>query len=369
VAILVAALIAGCGSSSSSSSGSGSSSTKSSTPKANVAAAQADMAPYLGKASAFPVDSPLTKHLPAGATLSYLQCSAVTCALAGKAVQAAAKVLGLNYQAVPAGASVTAETSAMDSIIASKPKIVILPGLNASPLCSQIKQLTSSGAGVGTFGMVGAEQCGVKAAINGETSAELGGSLMADWVVVTKGANANVALYDTPELAFSPYVERGFTTQLAKLCPSCTVRDVDLSLTTYGSTAPSTVVSDLQSHPSSNVAVFVSEEAAIGLPAALRTASLTHVSTIGWGPEPANLEDIKSGGITAGIGVDIPTMIWTTVDAALRVATGQPLTSGEQLGVPPTQVLEQKDITFNPANGFAPYPDFAQRFIKIWTGH
>ena len=277
-------------------------------------------------------------------------------------------MLGLKFQAVDAGASVTQETSAMNSIIALKPAVVVLPGVNASPLCSQIKQLVASGAAVGTFGMVGVSQCGVKAAINGEYSAELAGRLMADWVVATKGVKTNAAFYYTPELSFSPYVQRAFKTQLTKLCASCAVRDVDLPVATLGSTAPSMVVADLQRNPNTNVALFASDEAAIGLPAALRTANLTGVSTIGWGPTPVNLQDIKSGGETAAIGVDIPTMIWTTVDAAARIATKKPLTAGEQLGVPPSEILERQNITFNPAGGFLAYPDFAQRFMKLWTG-
>jgi ribose transport system substrate-binding protein len=367
-AAALAVFAAGCGSSSSQKDASTARVTGSAST-AQVATAKADMAPYVGKASAFPVNTPLTKHLPAGSTLAYLQCPTATCALAGKAVAGAAKTLGLTYHPVSAGVSSTDETTALNSIIALKPKLVIIPGLNPAPFCSQIKQLVTEGVGVGTFGMVGAQACGVKAAINGGASAALGGQLMADWVVATEGAKANVAMYVSSELAFSPDVQHGFTSQMKKLCSSCSVRIVQIPLSAYGSSAPSMMVGDLQRNPSTNTMVFDNEESAIGLPAALKTADLSHENEIGWGPEPANLSDIQSGAITAGIGVDIPTMIWETVDAATRVGTGQPLPASEQGGVPPVEVLEKQNITFHPADGFSPYPNFAERFAKLWGVH
>ncbi|HUA03186.1 MAG TPA: substrate-binding domain-containing protein [Solirubrobacteraceae bacterium] len=315
------------------------------------------------------MDQPLTKRPAAGATLAYLQCSAVTCGVLAQVLGGVSKTLGVKLHIVSTGASVSDEVTAMNSIIASKPAIVVLPGLAAQPICAQMKQLSAQGAAVATLGMDNVSQCGVKAAINGESSAELGGRLLADWVVMQKGSKANVVFYYTPELSFSPFEQHAFQAQLTKLCPSCTARFVDLPLAGYGTSAPGTVVSDLQSHPQTNVALFVSEEAASGLPAAMKTAGLTHVLTNGWGPEPANLQDIKSGGLTGGVGVDVVTMTWEAVDAAARIATGQALTAGEQQGIPPTQLLAQKDITFNPATGFLPYPNVAQRFATLWAAH
>lgn len=53
-------------------------------------------------------------------------------------------------------------------------------------------------------------------------------------------------------------------------------------------------------------------------------------------------------------------------DAAVGVDSGRPLTSGEKLGLPPIQILTKSDITVNPMNGWVAYPDFAQRFAKLW---
>ena len=48
------------------------------------------------------------------------------------------------------------------------------------------------------------------------------------------------------------------------------------------------------------------------------------------------------------------------------IAGDQPVTEGQKKGLPPVQILTQKDITFDPTKGWQAYPDFAQRFAKLW---
>jgi ribose transport system substrate-binding protein len=334
---------------------------------ANQAAASERLAPYVGHPSAFPVDAALARKPSPGSTFEFLQCATSTCGLASEALAGAAKTLGVKFKAVKAGASASEVQNAMGSIVASHPAAFLSGGIELSGVGSQLKQLTSQGVAVSTFGALDAAEYGVQAPINGSQALQLDGALMAAWAVEKKGGAANVVLYTTPELQPSIAEKQGFDAELAKLCPGCSPREVHIPFTEYGTTAPSTIVSDLQSHPSTNVAAFVTGDQAVGLPSALKTAGLT-VLTIATGPVPANLSDIKSGGLTAGIGVDIPVMLWTCVDAAARVATGQQLTAGEKAGIPPIQLLEKADITFDPAHGWTGYPDFVERFAKLWNG-
>ena len=58
--------------------------------------------------------------------------------------------------------------------------------------------------------------------------------------------------------------------------------------------------------------------------------------------------------------------MWTIVDQTAREMTGQPLAGNEAKGLGVVQFLTQKDITFNPTKGWTGYPDFPQRFAKLW---
>jgi ribose transport system substrate-binding protein len=288
------------------------------------------------------------------------------CGLFAQVLPPAAKTMGVKLRVVKAGASADSVQGAMNTIVGNKPTGVVLPAVEPDIINNQLRTLQGDKVPVVSNGIMNHQKYGIDSAMFNTETAVRAGSLIADWVVAHKGAKANVAFELTPELSFGRYIKDAFAAEMKKRCASCKVRYVTVPVGTIGNTAPNRVVSDLQSHPDTNVVAFSTLEAAVGLPTAMRTAGIK-TDVTGFGPNPANLQDMKNGGITSGIGLDLPVMLWTQMDAAARLATGQPLTKGEQGGIPPIQLLEQKDITFDPSRGWTGYPDFAQRFQKLWN--
>jgi ribose transport system substrate-binding protein len=355
--LAVAAMaLAGCGG------GSSDSTSSASGAKADVAAAKAAIADYTGKPTAFPVDEPL-KRKPVGKTFAYFQCSTPVCALFAQIAAPTQKLLGYKLNVIKAGPSANEAQSAMDSIQSLKPAGVMLPGADPSQFLHQMQQLQQSKTPVSANGIVDPEKYGIQSDFINNKTDTLAGKLMADWAVA-HGAG-EVAFYGVPELSFTPIVQSGFDGEMAKVCPSCKVRHIDIPVGAIGTKAPSLVVSDLQSHPNTKTAVFGTAEAGTGLPAALQAAQ-RKVQLIGWGPPPAILGYLKQGQWDAAIGVDGFTMLWAQIDALARMASGQPVTAGEKEGLPPIQILSKADIDFDPTQGWRAYPDFAQRFAKLW---
>jgi ribose transport system substrate-binding protein len=369
-AVALAALVSACGGSSSNTSTASTSKANApkatSSSKANTTAATAAIAPYTKAPGAFPVDAPLSKPLPKGTSFAYLQCSTPVCAQQAVAMDAAVKAIGGKFVVAKAPASTQGQQQAFSTLLDQKPHAILLPAIEPDSVTNQLVQAKSDGIPTVSTGIMDSAQNHITAASFGTPTAVLAGKLMADWVVAKKGAEANVVSYVVPELSFATVLSQSFTRQMKALCPTCTVRNVDIPSATIGSTAPSQMVSDLQAHPSTNVAMFTAMEEAQGLPAALKDAGISNVTTIGFAPSPENLEDIKSGGLTEALGLDIPTMIWTMVDEAARLTNKEPLTSGEQAQIMPMQFLGQSSITFNPADGWTGYPNYAERFKKLW---
>lgn len=361
--------LAACGSdsddnnSSSSSSGSGSAS-------ADVAAAKATLAPYTGKPSPFPVEKPLTKKPGADASFDYLQCVTPICGLFATILPPATKTLGVKLATTKAGASADQLQAAMDTIIANNPEAVILPAVEPDTINTKLKELSDKKIPIISNGIMNHEKYGINAAMFNTETASLAGQILASWVVKNKGDKANVVFYTTPELSFGPVMEKSFTDEMKKLCPDCKVRQVDVPVATIGNSAPARVVSDLQANPDTNIAVFSTQEAAVGLASAMKTAGLSDkVVVTGFGPNPAVLADIKAGNLASGLGLDLAVMLWTQVDAAARLATGQPVTPLEEKGIPPMQMLEPADLKGVPVDkGWSGYPDFPARFAKLWGG-
>jgi ribose transport system substrate-binding protein len=314
----------------------------------------------------FPVDRPLTKRLPAGSHLAYLQCVTPFCALLGQLDGMAAKMLGTQIDVVKVSSSSDSIQGALSSIAANRPAALLLSAVNLGALGDSLKKLSAAGIPVAGAGVMGGPEQGITAPINGPYTIRLGGRLLADWAIVNGAAKKEVAFYGVSELDFSNVEESAFKAEMQKNCQGCTVRYIDIPIATIGNSAPSLVVSDLQSHPNTKIALFAALEAAIGLPAALRTAGIS-VKTNGFAPTPSNLQDIKTGGLDAAIGLDANVLAFTQMDAAVRLATGQPLTALEKKGAVPLQLLTQKDLNFDVSKGWSGYPDFAQRFAKLWS--
>lgn len=366
-AALAVGAVAGCGSSSdsSTSSGSGTAATPAAA-KADTAAAKAILGPYTGKPSAFPVDQPLKKR-PTGKTADYLQCVTPICGLFSSILPGAAQGLGMKLNVVKAGASADSLQAAFNTIIAKKPDAVILPAVEPDTVNVQLKELTSKGIPSVSNGIMNHERYGITAAMFNTQTAQTAGQLLAAKAVEDKGTDAEIVLYTTPELSFGPVIRSTFTPTITKLCPGCEVRYVDIPVATIANTAPSRVVSDLQAHPKTNIAIFTAMEASTGLPTALKTAGID-VLVSGFAPNPVNVQDLKAGRLHAAIGLDLGVMLWTQMDAAARLTTGQQLTAGEKKGLPPIQMIEPADIRTDPAKGYSAYPDFPARFAKLWAG-
>ena len=355
----------GPGSSSASSSGSGSSSSGSA-QGANVAAATAALAPYTGHPSAFPVTVPLPEKLPAGKKFVFLQCGTPFCALAGMSLQAAVAAIGGKFTKLDAGTTASSAQAAASSALALKPDAVFMT-VDPSLFGDGLKKLSAAGVEVVSISIAkDAAPYGVSFNYIGAGEVDHDGKLLADWVIAHSGAKANTVFYGLPAFDFSNPMQQAFQHEMKKNCPSCTVRTVPIDASTIGTTAPNTVVADLQAHPATNVAVFVSMQIAQGLPAAMRAAGLTGITTVGRGPTPGNLQDIKRGALTAGLAIDAPVSTWTAVDSAARLIEGAQPTANEQAGDLDEQILGQKDITFNTTDGWIGYPDFTQRYATLW---
>jgi ribose transport system substrate-binding protein len=112
--------------------------------------------------------------------------------------------------------------------------------------------------------------------------------------------------------------------------------------------------------------VFGTDEIQAGFPAARQAAGLTKVKTLGNTPNPQGLQYVKEGKTDAVLGVDLPVLTWVLLDQAARQMAGQALSGDEAKGLPVLQFLKQQDIKFDPSKGWTGYPDFAQRFAKLW---
>ena len=337
----------------------------SSANQAHVVSARAFIAPYLKAPTPFPVTTPLKHALSHSFKLAQPETGTTTGALIAQLTDAAAKAAGIQVFTANAGATPSSSQAAFQTLLAQHPKAIEISGLDPSFFTKPVKQARKEHIIVTSDAVMYPQRYGIQAGTYDQHTVALEGKILADWTVAKHGAKANVVFYVVPELSFTPIMYSAFRNEMKKQCSMCHVRKVVISVTQYA-TAPSKVVSDLQAHPGTNVVAFSAIEAAAGTPAALRGAGISKVDIIGQGTDPVSLGYLKNRQISAMIAFDAPTMAWTTVDEALRLAERQPLTPAERTGAVPIQLLEPNNVPANTSKGFVAYPNFAQRFAKLW---
>lgn len=329
-----------------------------------VSEAEAVLKPYIGHPSPFPVTQKL-KEIPRGSKVIYVNCGAAYCSLIYQLLQPAAKMLGLELSEIKAGSAANTVSAAFDSVVAQKPDAVVVLSENLELWSRQLKELQEAGTVIVTSGITGAEDVGIEAPQTTEKNNALVSKLLASYVMTEMNPEANVVVYRPPELPFAVEITQIFSEELERICPACSVRTTDIPVAEDGSTAPNTIVSDLQANPETTLAVFPSGETEFGLPAALETAGI-EIETLGFGPGPTNLQYIKEGKETVALGVDTPVLAWTLADLVARQLVGQKAVGLEAEGISVYQFLKKEDLPPDVSQGWTGYPDFAERFAKLW---
>jgi ribose transport system substrate-binding protein len=328
------------------------------------AAAQAAIQPFIDKPSPFPVTEPLN-GVPPGLEVAYMECGTPICGLFGTLLDGAAKTMGVTLKRVSTGQTADTIGAAFDSVVQQAPDGVIVPGINIELWNKQLEKLQAAKIPIATTGIIDAADHGIVSPQGAIPNSERGGKILADFVAANYAPKANVVVYVIPELPFSAVISHAFDDELKTMCPGCSVRTEEIAVTTIGTTAPNTVVSDVQSHPDTTVAVFTSDEAQTGLPSALTTAGID-IKTLGYAPGPVNLQYLKDGQEAAALGLDAPVLMWTMLDQIVRQINGQKLTGAQAEGLAVVQMLQPTNITGDPSRGWTGYPDFAKRFAALW---
>jgi ribose transport system substrate-binding protein len=278
----------------------------------------------------------------------------------------AAKEMGVTLERVKAGTTASAVNAAFETLAQEKPAAVINTAIDPNLWKTALQQLQAEHIPIVSLGTV-ANPAFHLVEPNGGPSFADEGKAQAAWIVANAKGTPNVAYYSEPELAFSPVKEAAFVSEMKQLCPSCPVRTMNIPIATVNNTAPNAIISDLQAHPGTTVAAFGSSEIMGGLPAALTAAGLS-IETVGANGAPATLAYLGHGQETVELAADLPVLAWTAMDAAARLIEHEPLSPAEQNKTAlVNQFLTQTDVTPTVLKqGWTGYPDFAQRFGKLW---
>lgn len=365
----VSLMAAACSSSSSGGNGgtppSSSTSPSASSSDANaIPAAVAALSALETRPESLPSTVPITKSIPPGKTIDWLQCGISDCAILTPPLKAAAAALGWKVKIVDAGLTPETVKNAWDLAVRDKPDAVFASGFPSSIFTSELKQLNTMHIPVIDFAVHDKPGNGITAVIQGDNTSYAIGVGLADWVLAKKGKSANTLLVTSSTFANLPITVAGFKHEYSTLCPGCAVATLDAPATTFGTTLPGNVVTYLRAHPAVNY--IAADEGAMsqGLPQAIKTAGL-NIQMITQYPNQTTAQYLQDGSVMAGIIMpqEVDAM-WQMTDALARYYAGQSVTPADAPSplwfVTPSTVSQ---ISFP----YSLVPNYPAKYKKLWN--
>jgi len=245
-----------------------------------------------------------------------------------KGMKDGATVLGANVEVQDSGYDPTKASELIDKGVALGAAVIVTQSVDSSAVAASLKgaktanipviEATSRDAGAAGAGL---EALGVKAVSS--FCYTCAGTQMADFAVSNTNGNVNALLYNVPGIVVSERMVKGFTDELAHVCPSCTVKVVDAPAANWETNLASLTTSNLQTNPNINILVPVFD-AMVGLiEPAIASSGLKGVSIVTYNATAPALGMLAAGKLVTGdVGGSPYWLGWATIDQAARLASG-----------------------------------------------
>jgi ribose transport system substrate-binding protein len=145
---------------------------------------------------------------------------------------------------------------------------------------------------------------------------------MAQYAVASSQAPVHALIYNVPGVVVSANMVKGFSDELKRLCPECSVTVVDAPAADWESSLATLTTSNLQTHPEINTLVPVFD-AMVGLiEPVLASSGLNKVSIVTYNATKPALQLLaKKELVTGDVGGSPYWLGWATIDQVARLAT------------------------------------------------
>lgn len=363
--------IAGSNSGSGSSSASGSASSSSASSQATLADLQKIVAAHTQPPASIGPTVPITKPIPTGKKIVYINCGAESCINQGKGLEAAAKVLGWKVTTINAVPTPQAIQAAFSEAIRMNPDGISSAGFDVVSFPNEMAEMQQKHIPfISATGIDNTGQKGVTLQINpvagSVTSESAGMKLLADKALVDNGLKGQYALVElTGYLGVKTYTE-AFGAEIKARCPQCVIKTLQIDPATIGTTATSKIASFLVANPGVTALYLSYDPLGLGLPAALKGAGVTHPpKTYSYAPTAAGILALQTGERTASLAQPVTEVGWQTADGYARLFTGSSVTPDNTFQ---RWTIWAKDLNNVPTSTKAPpvVPDYQAQYMKLW---
>ena len=318
---------------------------------------------------------------PTGKKLYYVQCSVQVCAEIATGIEAAATAAGWEFETTSHQDTPDTVAAAFDTAIAASPDVILTSGNPREWFAAQLTTIEEAGIPVISWSIPEGYEPGDGISVNLLSNDDyyFYGVLMADYAAANT-ATGKIHFVGLPTFPVLSTVQQGFTDEIAKACPDCSVEISEVAVTDIGTNLPGAIVSALQADPELDFIVYAFGGMLYGVPDALDAAGLMNqAKAISQAGGPLNFGFIANDQHqVAEVALASELLGWRAVDAAARVLLGngpgrasvrdEAVVDGHPdilAGGLPLQILT-KDSIADPAALWPGVDGFQAKFTTLW---
>ena len=331
-------------------------------------AASTVIAEFQEKSTGLPVTEPLPEPVDPSTTVAYLDNGSAVSAIIFAGLEQAAATAGVQLQRVDTGLDAQSINTGVSTVVENAPDILIAAAVDATFFQSQLEALEAAGTTVVYAGSSNAEQLGLLDSHSGYGASLVNGDVLAAAAITfTCGTGTDFVFYSIPELSFSQVQLDAATAYLEETCAECTLRVVEIPVTTMDTTAGDAIISDLQANPDTDFFITPADQMQIGLKGKMDLAGID-VHGMGQSSLPPNILQIASGLQAAGYAVDYNQYTWFMLDEGLRRHQGVDVEYGDWVPWVKaiSRVLTAESASEYPDGIFIAYPGMQEDFAALW---
>lgn len=314
------------------------------------------------------IDEPFEGEIPAGVTVSWLQCSIPACTVLGEALEDAADLTDWDLKIVDAGITDEEVQAAWEITVRDKPDYVIASGFSHNVYQEQMDELIAAGTVVVNIDIIDDPVEG-EYIVQGKRDFENVGKLQGEAAVALAEGDSDILYVTSSTFANETVRMPAFRSAVEAHCPTCDVTVLDIPGSDLGSPDLITKIEgEIRKNGDIGVVMLGLGDTATGLSNALVADGLAdRVKLMVSDINPALLEDLKNPDTPLEVatmmeGVD---MMWQTWDLLMRLETGQPVAEDTDELSPVWHVTSASADELE-----APFPivaDYQAQYAKLWN--
>jgi ribose transport system substrate-binding protein len=311
------------------------------------------------------VSKPVGAAIPKGKTIGLIACGTAGCQGNEVIIRTATDKLGWTLKTYSTDGSPQGNQTAFESAVRDKPDAIMYIALPKEQIVKYLQQAKDAGIAVVASAVVDKPDDLLLYTNYGNDTYKSMGSLLADWTIQQSEGKGKAVYFgfspgDFPIL--QPQVD-GFNSTLKDHCPGCDL-SVDMQLIPLADFANATQlqVSYLRAHP--DVKTVVDQQGiGTGVPAALKAAGITDVTTLTGFGDDTTLQYVKAGQVSGNIMTDYWGSMYGMVDALVRNFAKVDQVPGGDF---PLWIVDQKTAP-DVSNGVPEVTvDTKGQFFKLW---